>query len=326
MVEIWWICDWNVTYPQVKQMAQPGRTLNSSSALLSMNSTLVFSAVNTNRFRVTYSAMVVDATYQDVAVGHTLVPAFGQEAHSNVSVPTLLIMDKVSLVRPTGADLLEDATNDQFPLYLTGRMDTYVHTFGFKSPGIHVCCVCTLPQFGSFEFPLCCWIGTCDTKNFWLFDFCWLRSSFWNSNPDCWVDGLFCFIAQIELRCVIVLRYHELKLASKQCGANAVHSWPRMHGIWQSTQIGLHLIISQKTFFCTYLLRPLFFRTRCDSMHGLGETTSILKPEKKCESWAVRIAGMWSPSMPLDISVHEPFSYIVRPNCGMDAHLLRAFL
>jgi hypothetical protein len=77
-----------------------------------------------------------------------LVPAFGQEAHSNVSVPTLLIMDKVNLVRPTGADLLEDATNDQFPLYLTGRMDTFVHTFGFKSPGIHVCCVCTLSQFG----------------------------------------------------------------------------------------------------------------------------------------------------------------------------------
>jgi len=147
-VEIWWICDWNITYPQVKQMAQSGKTLNSSSALLSMNSTLVFSAVNTNQFRVTYSAMVVNATYQDVAVGHTLVPAFGQEAHSNVSVPTLLIMDKVSLVRPTGADLLEDATNDQFPLYLTGRMDTCVHTFGFKSPSIHVCCVCTLPQFG----------------------------------------------------------------------------------------------------------------------------------------------------------------------------------
>ncbi len=136
------------TYPQVKQMAQPGKTLNSSSALLSMNSTLMFSAVNTNRFRVTYSAMVVNATYQDVVVGHTLVPAFGQEAHSNVSVPTLLIMDKVNLVRPTGADLLEDATNDQFPLYLTGRMDTCVHTFGFKSPGIHVCCVCTLRQFG----------------------------------------------------------------------------------------------------------------------------------------------------------------------------------
>ncbi|CAM6071189.1 unnamed protein product [Sphagnum tenellum] len=110
-------------------MAQPGKTLNSSSALLSMNSTLVFSAVNTNRFRVTYSAMVVNATYQDVAVGHTLVPAFGQEAYSNV------------------------------------RMDTFVHTFGFTSPGIH-----------------------------------------------------------IELRCVIVLRYHELKLASKQCGTNVVHS------------------------------------------------------------------------------------------------------
>ncbi|KAH9574419.1 hypothetical protein CY35_01G056300 [Sphagnum magellanicum] len=155
----------NITSLTVKQMAQSGKTLNSSSALLSMNSTLVFSAVNTNQFRVTYSAMVVNATYQDVAVGHTLVPAFGQEAHSNVSVPTLLIMDKVSLVRPTGADLLEDATNDQFPLYLTGRMDTCVHTFGFKSPSIH-----------------------------------------------------------IELRCVIVLRYHELKLASKQCGTNVVHS------------------------------------------------------------------------------------------------------
>jgi hypothetical protein len=33
-------------------------------------------------------------------------------------------------------------------------------------------------------------------------------------------------------------------------------------------------------FFCTYLLRSLFFRTRCDSMQGLGETISILKPEK----------------------------------------------
>jgi hypothetical protein len=48
------------------------------------------------------------------------------------------------------------------------------------------------------------------------------------------------------------------------------------HANWASPDY-----ISQKTYFCTYLLRSLFFRTRCDSMQGLGETTSILKPEKK---------------------------------------------
>jgi hypothetical protein len=34
-------------------------------------------------------------------------------------------------------------------------------------------------------------------------------------------------------------------------------------------------------FFLYISAQSLFFRTRCDSMQGLGETTSILKPETK---------------------------------------------
>lgn len=108
--------------------------------------------------------MILNAMYQDVAVGHALVAALKQESNSKVMVSTVLIVDKVNLNQLTGIDILKDATNDHLPLNLTGIVDTCVHTFGFKTPQL-----------------------------------------------------------QIELRCAIVLRYHELQLASKQCGTNVVH-------------------------------------------------------------------------------------------------------
>ncbi|KAH8971214.1 hypothetical protein BDL97_02G130300 [Sphagnum fallax] len=154
----------NITSLTVKQMTHGKTAADESSALLSMNSTLVFSATNTNRFSVSYSAMILNATYQDVAVGHALVAALKQESNSKVMVSTVLIVDKVNLNQLTGIDILKDATNDHLPLNLTGIVDTRVHTFGFKTPQL-----------------------------------------------------------QIELRCAIVLRYHELQLASMQCGTNVVH-------------------------------------------------------------------------------------------------------
>lgn len=138
-------------YLQVKQMTHGKTAADESSALLSMNSTLVFSATNTNQFSVSYSAMILNATYQDVAVGHALVAALKQESNSKVMVSTVLIVDKVNLNQLTGFDILKDATNDHLPLNLTGTVDTCVHTFGFKTPQLQVlvfqlnflnCCLC----------------------------------------------------------------------------------------------------------------------------------------------------------------------------------------
>jgi hypothetical protein len=82
-----------------------------------------------------------------------------------------------------------------------------------------------------------------------------------------------------------------------------------MHGIWQSTQIGLHLIISQKTFFCTYLL------SLCFSGQGVIQCRDLVKllqflNLKQSESWAVELQECdLLDSTPLDISVHEHLLY-----------------
>lgn len=108
-------------------------------ALLSMNMTANLTAINPNRFRITYSPTEADVSYKDLFVGNSTVPAIDQPGRSNHTMSVVLMTDKIDVLQGTGLSLIKDSAKNSIPFTVVGVIRARVHFLGVTSSVLQVC-------------------------------------------------------------------------------------------------------------------------------------------------------------------------------------------
>ncbi|KAL3638147.1 hypothetical protein CASFOL_018017 [Castilleja foliolosa] len=117
----------------------------SSSAAVSLNIRMLFTATNNNRVGIKYGESRFTVMYRGIPLGRGTVPAFYQPAHTLTRVATTIVVDRVSLLQADAADLLRDASvNDRVDLRVVGDVGAKIRILGFTSPGVQVSVDCTI--------------------------------------------------------------------------------------------------------------------------------------------------------------------------------------
>jgi len=108
-------------------------------AYLSLNITLLFTAVNPNKVGIRYGATAFDVMYHGVPLGVAAVPGFEQPAHSTRLLQTRVIVDHFNVLQADAQDLVRDATiNGRVELRITGDVGAKILVLGFSSPKVQV--------------------------------------------------------------------------------------------------------------------------------------------------------------------------------------------
>nr|CAD1837568.1 unnamed protein product [Ananas comosus var. bracteatus] len=132
---------------------------DSSSAYLSLNITLLFTADNPNKVGIRYGPTAFDVMYRGVPLGVAAVPGFEQPAHSTRLVQTRFSVDRFNVLQSDALDLLRDAAlNDRVDLRLTGDVDANIRLLGFTSPRVRVsvdCAIAISPRRQSLTYKQC---------------------------------------------------------------------------------------------------------------------------------------------------------------------------
>jgi hypothetical protein len=99
----------------------PSNTAVPAAAYLSLNITLLFTAVNPNKVGIRYGATAFDVMYHGVPLGVAAVPGFEQPAHSTRLLQTRVVVDRFNVLQSDAQDLIRDASlNDRVELRITG--------------------------------------------------------------------------------------------------------------------------------------------------------------------------------------------------------------
>ncbi|KAL7157244.1 hypothetical protein ABFS83_02G064700 [Erythranthe nasuta] len=116
-----------------------------SSATVSLDIRMVFTAANDNKVGIKYRESRFTIMYRGIPLGKGTVPAFDQAAHTVKRIEIAIAVDRVSLLQADAADLVRDASlNDRVELRVVGDVGAKIRVMGFTSPGVEVSVDCTL--------------------------------------------------------------------------------------------------------------------------------------------------------------------------------------
>ncbi|XP_073311865.1 uncharacterized protein [Primulina huaijiensis] len=116
-----------------------------SSAVVSLNIRMLFSAANDNKVGIKYGESRFTVMYRGIPLGRGTIPAFYQPAHSLRRVETTIAVDRVNLLQADAADLVRDASlNDRVELRVVGDVGAKIRILGFNSPEVQVSVDCSL--------------------------------------------------------------------------------------------------------------------------------------------------------------------------------------
>lgn len=119
--------------------AETAATTSTTSASLSLNIRLLFTAVNPNKVGIKYGDSRFTVMYRGIPLGKAIVPGFYQEAHSEREVEATIAVDRVNLLQADAADLIRDASlNDRVELRVLGEVGARIRVLDFDSPGVQV--------------------------------------------------------------------------------------------------------------------------------------------------------------------------------------------
>lgn len=120
-------------------------TTATTSASLSLNIRLLFTAVNPNKVGIKYGDSRFTVMYRGIPLGKAIVPGFYQEAHSQREVEATIAVDRVNLLQADAADLIRDASlNDRVELRVLGEVGARIRVLDFDSPGVQVSVDCSI--------------------------------------------------------------------------------------------------------------------------------------------------------------------------------------
>ncbi|KAL5210572.1 hypothetical protein ABZP36_006195 [Zizania latifolia] len=130
-----------------------------AAAYLSLNITLLFTAMNPNKVGIRYGATAFDVMYHGVPLGVAAVPGFEQPAHSTRLLQTHVIVDRFNVLQADAQDLVRDAAiSDRVDLRITGDVGAKILVLGFSSPKVQVSVDCTIaisPKRQSLTYKQC---------------------------------------------------------------------------------------------------------------------------------------------------------------------------
>ncbi|KAM7482231.1 hypothetical protein LguiB_006814 [Lonicera macranthoides] len=162
-----------------------------SSASVSLNIRMHFTATNQNKVGIKYSESRFTVMYRGIPLGRGTVPGFYQPAHSVRQVSTTVAVDRVNLLQADATDLVKDASlNDRVELRVLGDVGAKIRILGFTSPGVQV-----------VDF----FLGFC------------------NSNTTCAAPAVGANVVSrapyaVSVDCAIVISPRKQSLTYKQCG------------------------------------------------------------------------------------------------------------
>ncbi|XP_009759236.1 NDR1/HIN1-like protein 13 [Nicotiana tabacum] len=130
-----------------------------SSASVSLNIHMVFTAVNDNKVGIKYDESRFTVMYRGIPLGRGIVPGFYQPAHSVRRVETTIAVDRVNLLQADAADLIRDAAlNDRVELRILGDVGAKIRILGLTSPGVQVsvdCAIVISPRKQALTYKQC---------------------------------------------------------------------------------------------------------------------------------------------------------------------------
>ncbi|OIT00880.1 PREDICTED: uncharacterized protein LOC109229291 [Nicotiana attenuata] len=130
-----------------------------SSASVSLNIHMVFTAVNDNKVGIKYDESRFTVMYRGIPLGRGIVPGFYQPAHSVRRVETTIVVDRVNLLQADAADLIRDAAlNDRVELRILGDVGAKIRVLGLTSPGVQVsvdCAIVISPRKQALTYKQC---------------------------------------------------------------------------------------------------------------------------------------------------------------------------
>ncbi|GFY89319.1 late embryogenesis abundant (LEA) hydroxyproline-rich glycoprotein family [Actinidia rufa] len=125
--------------------ANPSPAAAPSSASVSLNIRMDFTAVNDNKVGIKYGESRFTVMYRGIPLGRGTVPGFYQPAHSVRRVDTVVAVDRVNLLQADAADLVRDASlNDRVELKILGDVGAKIRILGFTSPEVQVSVDCAI--------------------------------------------------------------------------------------------------------------------------------------------------------------------------------------
>ncbi|KAM3377622.1 hypothetical protein P3S68_010035 [Capsicum galapagoense] len=134
-------------------------TIATSSASVSLNIRMVFTAFNDNKVGIKYGESRFTIMYRGIPLGRGTVPGFYQPAHSVKRVETTIVVDRVNLLQADAADLIRDAAlNDRVELRVLGDVGAKIRILGFTSPGVEVsvdCAIVISPRKQALTYKQC---------------------------------------------------------------------------------------------------------------------------------------------------------------------------
>ncbi|KAG0448624.1 hypothetical protein HPP92_027742 [Vanilla planifolia] len=108
-------------------------------AYLSLNITLLFTAVNPNKVEIKYGAADLYVLYHGVPLGIAAVPGFEQPAHSTRLVETRVSVSRFNVLQSDAVQLVRDAAvDDRVELRVTGDVGAKIRFLDFTSPRVQV--------------------------------------------------------------------------------------------------------------------------------------------------------------------------------------------
>ncbi|TQD99960.1 hypothetical protein C1H46_014464 [Malus baccata] len=124
-----------INSPNPTATADPNQ--NPTSASLSLNIRMLFSAANPNKVGIKYGESRFTVMYRGIPLGKASIPGFYQDAHTVRQVVATIAVDRVNLLQADAADLVRDASlNDRVELRVLGDVGAKIRVLNFDSPGV----------------------------------------------------------------------------------------------------------------------------------------------------------------------------------------------
>ncbi|KAH7679469.1 LEA14-like protein [Dioscorea alata] len=125
--------------------SQSPQSPSPSSAFLSLNITLLFTAQNPNKVGIRYDPTSFDLMYHGVPLGVATVPGFEQPAHSARLVLSRVVVSRVDVLQSDALELIRDAAvNDRVDLRVSGDVGAKIRFIGLTSPRVQVSVDCAI--------------------------------------------------------------------------------------------------------------------------------------------------------------------------------------
>lgn len=134
-------------------------TPTQDSAYLTLNLTLLFTAVNPNKVEIRYDPSLFYVMYHGVPLGVATVPGFEQPAYSTRLLQTRVTVSRFDVMQADALALVRDATvNDRVELRITGDVAAKIRFLGLTFPRVQVavdCAIVISPRKQSLTYKQC---------------------------------------------------------------------------------------------------------------------------------------------------------------------------